>query len=276
MSIITLTTDFGYNDSHVASIKGAIYSQLPEVTLVDISHDIEPFNLLQAAYVLGTCFQSFPKKTVHIVGVDALYYEDTKPLAVEVDDHYFICNDNGIISLITSEIAPSEIVEITINKYEKSQYLIRDLFIPVACYLANGGKLNVIGQKRTNIKELVSLRPTEKQEDNTLIGMIIFVDNYGNVITNIREKQFYSFGKKRNFTIYARNHKFDKIFENYTDIVTDFSQEISFHGNKLAIFNSAGNLQISLYKSNQNTVGGASSLLGLAVGDMVRVVFEKI
>ncbi len=274
MGIITLITDFGLDDFHVASLKGAIYSQLPEVTLVDISHQVMPFDLVQTAYLVKNSYRDFPQGSVHIIGVDALPYPHVKPLAAEVNGHFFICNDNGILSLILGEVIPDELVEITTDKYEEIQFLVKELFVPAACHLAKGGKLNLLGRKVEIYKELTQPRPVEKTEDNSLTGMVIYIDNYGNVITNITKEQFSRFGKNRNFIISARNVQISEIKNKYTDILEADSDENNYHGKVLAIFNSSGYLQISMYKSNLRTVGGASSLMGLDIGTNIRVVFS--
>ncbi|MDR1877390.1 MAG: SAM-dependent chlorinase/fluorinase, partial [Flavobacteriaceae bacterium] len=110
MGIITLTTDFGLDDFHVASLKGTIYSQLPEVTIVDISHQIMPFDLIQTAYILQNSYKNFPKGTIHIIGVDALPSPYVKPIAAEINGHFFICNDNGILSLTAGEFIPDQLI----------------------------------------------------------------------------------------------------------------------------------------------------------------------
>ncbi|MDR3273588.1 MAG: SAM-dependent chlorinase/fluorinase [Flavobacteriaceae bacterium] len=275
MAIITLTTDFGENDFHTSSLKGAIYNRMPEAIVVDISHQVAPFDLLQTAYLIRNSYRDFPKGTVHLIGVDALPNPLEKPIAAEINGHFFIANDNGILSLIAGEFAPDEIIEITINKYEDFHFLAKELFVPVACHLARGGKIGLVGRKMDFYKELTLLKPVENIDNNTITGMIIYIDNYGNVVTNISEKLFYQFGKRRNFTFFVRNEKYMEIKNKYTDVVEDFSQEIKYHGRTMALFNSSGYLQVSLYKSNLKTVGGASSLLGLEVGVNVRVVFEN-
>ena len=108
MSLITLTTDFGTKDHFVGAVKGAIYSELPDANIVDITHHITPFNITETAYILKNTYKSFPDKTIHIVGVDSELSVDNKHIAIELDNHYFICPDNGLISMIASEINPSQ------------------------------------------------------------------------------------------------------------------------------------------------------------------------
>ena len=100
MHIITLTTDFGIKDHFVSAVKGAIYTQLPEARVVDISHEISPFHITEAAYIIQNAYKSFPKGSIHIIGIDSELHPENKHIAVELDDHYFICANNGLISLI--------------------------------------------------------------------------------------------------------------------------------------------------------------------------------
>ncbi len=105
MAIITLTTDFGEKDHFAGAIKGAIYSELDEIKIVDISHSVSPFNISEAAYIIQNAYSSFPKGTIHLIGIDSELSPENKHIAVKLDDHYFICANNGIMSMICAEIA---------------------------------------------------------------------------------------------------------------------------------------------------------------------------
>ena len=109
MSLITLTTDFGLKDHFVGAVKGAIYTELPEARIVDISHNITPFNIAETAYVLKNAYKSFPEGSIHIIGVDSEINEETNHIAIKLDNHYFICPNNGVISMIASEFRPEKI-----------------------------------------------------------------------------------------------------------------------------------------------------------------------
>lgn len=273
MPIITLTTDFGFKDPFVASVKARIYRELPDAVVVDISHGISPFDIAEAAFVVKNTYKDFPDGTIHIIGVDALLSPNKKPIAALIDEHYFIGTDNGILSLISAEIAPKELVEISIPQVQnESVFPTRDIFVPVACHLARGGKLSVAGQKLKSIKEISALKPAVK-DDKMIIGTVIYIDNYGNAITNISEKIFSKTAKKRNFRISYRNHEFTKILRNYNEVVNNFDNEAGFYGAGMAIFGSSGFLEIAVYKSNPQTVGAASTLYGLKKGSEIRVEF---
>ena len=104
MSIITLTTDYGLKDHFVGALKGKLLSEYPEVTIIDISHHIDPFNIAEAAYIIGAAYSSFPKGTVHLIGVDIELNENNQHIAMQWNDHYFICADNGILSMLVQII----------------------------------------------------------------------------------------------------------------------------------------------------------------------------
>ncbi len=276
MALITLTTDFGLKDHFVGAVKGAIYSELPEARIVDITHEITPFNIAETAYILKNAYKSFPKGTIHIIGVDSELSIQNKHIAILLDEHYFICPDNGIISMIASEINPTKIVEINIHNHIESSFPVLDVFVKVASFIARGGKLDVIGKATEDYKKMVEIQPKVNQEKTIIVGGVIYIDNYGNVISNISKKMFNDIGKDRPFKITARRYTFETINNQYNDIVNFDSADIrAFDGKKLALFNSADYLEIAIYRSNLKTVGGASTLLGLRYRDRITVEFTN-
>jgi len=108
MSIITLTTDYGFKDHFVGALKGKILSQNEEAVIVDISHKVDQFNISEASYIISAAYNSFPKGTVHIIGIDIELKEDTPHIAMEWNDHYFIAADNGILSMLIQKIKPQK------------------------------------------------------------------------------------------------------------------------------------------------------------------------
>ncbi len=276
MSIITLTTDFGTKDHFVGAVKGSIYNELAEARVVDISHHITPFSVTQTAYVLKNAYKNFPKGTIHIIGVDSEISVENRPVAILLDGQYFIGCDNGILSLITNEIKPEKMVEITIPEPEEYQFAILGRFIKVACHIARGGMLEVIGKQIDEIKQIFEIQPFVNSEQNQILGSVIYIDNFGNVVSNIGKSLFSSVGKGREFEIVARNYQFTKVYKRYNEVV-DYSIPIEKRqddGKRLALFNSANFLEIALYRSNLKTVGGASALLGLNYRDPITVKFN--
>ncbi|MCL8007538.1 S-adenosyl-l-methionine hydroxide adenosyltransferase family protein [Gelidibacter japonicus] len=277
MAIITLTTDFGEKDHFVGAIKGAIYSELDDVKIVDISHSVSPFNVLEAAYILQNAYSSFPKGSIHLIGIDSELNPENKHIALKLDDHYFICANNGIMSMICNEIAPDKIVEINIHDKTSTNFPVLDVFVKVACHIARGGTLGVVGKVITDIKPIKNLNPFVNEDQSQIIGSVIYIDNYGNVVTNIRRKFFEQAQKGRSFEISARSYKFKEIYNKYSDIVNFETPEEQRQdeGRGLVVFNSSNYLEIAIYKSDLATVGSASSLMGLKMRDTVTVNFLK-
>ncbi len=277
MAIITLTTDFGEKDHFTGATKGAIYSELPNVKIVDISHRVSPFNISEAAYIIKNAFSSFPRGTIHIIGIDSEINIENKHIALKLDGHFFICANNGIISMICAEISPEKIVKINIHNAIQTSFPVLDVFVKVACHIARGGTLDVIGKPITieNIKPIKNIVPYINEDKTKIIGRVIYIDNYGNVITNIKRKFFEILQKGRNFEITVRHYKFKTIYNKYSDIVNfDIPEEKrNNEGRGLVVFNSSDFLEIALYKSNPETHGSAASLMGLKVMDTISIDF---
>ncbi|MEM9001488.1 MAG: SAM-dependent chlorinase/fluorinase [Bacteroidota bacterium] len=275
MAIITLTTDFGYKDHSVAALKGTILNALDDVTIVDISHNISPFNIQECAFVLKNAYQSFPKGSIHIVGLDAERSPENQHIVVEVDGHFFVSANNGVISLITSEVSPQKVVELHIPNVTNTPFPVLDVFVPAACHLGRGGKLEVIGKPIQNLKELKEFEPRVENQGQTIYGNVIYIDNYGNVVTNIQKTLFEAYRNGRDFEIIARSYKINSIYNNYNGII-NFQlgrTQRKGPGDLLALFNSSGYIELAIYKSDLNTVGGASTLLGLSYRDTITINF---
>ena len=279
MAIITLTTDFGEKDPFAGAVKGAIYSEMSDARIVDITHSISPFHIPEASYIIKNAYKSFPEGSIHIIGVDAELTPENKHIALKLDGHFFICADNGIMSLLISEINPEKIVEINIHDAIATNFPVLDIFVSVACHISRGGTLDIIGKSITSIKELQHLRAQPNELNTQITGYVIYIDNYGNVVTNITKNLFETVGKGRPFTINARSLKLKNIYKNYSEAI-DFSiekqQRFDDEGKKLAIFNTSDYIELAMYRSNPQTTGGASSLFGLTYMDMVTVTFEKL
>jgi S-adenosylmethionine hydrolase len=276
MSIITLTTDFGIKDYAVGAVKAALMTAVESIQIVDISHEVSPYNQTECAYILKNAYHVFPKGSIHIIGVESELTPENQHIAVLFDGHYFIGGDNGIMSLIMDGLKPEKVVVINIHNNVVSSFPVLDVFVHVAAHLARKGKLEVIGKPIDQIKELTELNPVINIQKNQIIGSVIYIDNYGNIVTNITKKIFSEIGKTRSFTIYARTVKFTKIYSTYSEAI-DFSLPPSKRaedGKKLALFNAAGHLELAIYKSNPKTVGGATSLFGLEYRDSITIIFD--
>jgi len=275
MSIVTLTTDFGLRDHSVAAIKGALYKELEDIRIVDVSHEVSPFNSIEASYVIKNAYKHFPKGSVHIIGVDSELTPENKHIAVHLDGHYFICANNGIISLIASEVKPDKIVEINIHNTIETNFAMMDVFTKVAGHIIRGGTLEVIGKPIPELKSHKLIEPQLNEKHDKIIGHVIYVDNFGNVITNIKRTFFESVAKGRSYVIRGRHVQFKAIYESYSGAI-DFNlpaNKRSEEAKKLALFNSSGFLELAIYKSNPKVYGGASTLYGLEPMDTITVDF---
>jgi len=283
MSIITLTTDYGLKDHFVGALKGKILSEFIDAKIIDISHDIDPFNTTEASYVIGAGYLGFPKGTVHLIGVDLERNKENQHLAIEWNGHFFICADNGILSMLTQKIVPQKIVTINIHDRLPTDATDLDVFVTVACHLAKGGLLNVIGKEIKTMKEVTEIQPVIATDGNSIKGYVIYIDHFGNVVTNISKGLFMETAKGRPYEIilnknvrYQNKNTIKNIWPKYSDIAISEKYPVKYYeGDKMAIFNEAGYLEIAIFRSNPNSVGSASSLLGLHYRDEVTVVFGK-
>ncbi len=276
MNIVTLTTDFGTKDYFVSATKAALFSEVNDIKIFDITHQISPYNITEAAYILKNAYKSFPKGTIHLIGVDSELTPENKHLVMLFDGHYFIGADNGIFSLIINGKIPEKIVNVNIHKNIISSFPILDIFVKIAGHISRNGKLEIIGKVINSMLELTNVNPVINNLKNKIIGSVIYIDNYGNVVTNITENIFKDIGNSRKYTIIARTIEFKKIFNMYSEainfnIVKEKREE---DGKKIALFNAAGHLELAIYKSNPSTVGSASTLFGLNYRDTVTILFD--
>ena len=253
---------------------------MADVTIVDISHHVNPYDLSEAAYIIRNSYEEFPDGTIHIIGINALSTPYQKPICALINHHYFICADNGILSLICQKNQPEEIYEIT--AYPEgidSLFPMKNCFVPVACHLARGGVPALLGNKRTEMKQLNELKPIYR-DDKYIIGNVIYIDHFGNVVSNISKDFFDEIAQDRKYKILLRQKDFSMtditvIYEHYNEVVQDFNKEVQAFGRTLCLFNSAGFLEVTLYKSNPTISGGANQLMGLKKNDTITIEFEN-
>jgi S-adenosylmethionine hydrolase len=275
MSIITLITDFGYKDYFVGALKGKILSEQKDVVIVDISHEIDLFNTLEASYCIEAAYSNFPKGSIHIIGVDSERVGDTPHIAMQWDDHFFICADNGILNTLIQKKNPQKIVAITIHDRLNTNVSDMDVFAAVACHIARGGLLHVVGKEISSLKSVSVLTSSVSDNLSEIKGQIVYIDSFGNCVTNISQKQFNDIGRGRKFEIIIKSKKLNRIHKNYSDFpVSDSKQLKDLEGDFLALFNENGYLEIAIYKSNPKTVGSVSSLLGIHFRDSIFVKFK--
>lgn len=258
---ITLTTDFGLKDSYVGTMKGVILRIFPGATLIDITHQITPQDLLEAALIVGSAYRYFPRGTVHLVIVDPGVGGDRRPLVVTGSEHAFVGPDNGIFSHLM-EADP----EARFREIRESRYLLpgisdtfhgRDLFAPIAAYLARGVDPAEFGPE---IAEPIPLEaPNPRIWGDQVRGEVIHLDSFGNVVSNITRRQFEGAVQGRAFSIELNGKKVDRISRTYSD------QE---RGRTLALFNSHDLLEIAVRE------GRADRRLGAGKGDTILIQID--
>lgn len=258
--IITLTSDWGLRDHYIASVKGALISRLRDVRIVDISHHISPFNLKQGSFVLRNAFPAFPKGTIHIVAINTEESEESPHIALLNDGHYFIGTDNGIFTLMF-DVLPEKIIELEIP--QDSGYFTfstRDRFVKAAVHLAKGDPMEELGNLRSELNALISMKP--QIDGNTIAGRVIYIDNYENIFLNISYTELEDTGHKRKFALNIKGRKYpvNQLRTAYTDVPP---------GEIVVIPNSTGFIEIAINSGN------AASLLGLHTDDVVLIEFEN-
>ena len=236
MSIITLTTDLGTRDNYVALIKAYLLKHAEHAKIIDITHEIDKYNLQQAAYIFGNAFYEFPKDTIHVLAIKSANLKHTTNLVVRYKEQYIICPDNGLFSLFYDG---GEAVFYVLDKklYPESILYPRDTLSKAAVDLANGKFLNDIAEETTEYLQALNFQPTSSPD--SLIGKCIYMDSFGNVITNITKYFFEQERKGRKFTIHLPNIRIQEISTNYDEVSS---------ADALALFNSSGHLEIAVNK----------------------------
>ncbi|HEY9117167.1 MAG TPA: SAM-dependent chlorinase/fluorinase [Roseivirga sp.] len=251
MTLITFTSDFGLSDHYVAQSKARILTEYPDANIIDISHQTKPFDLADIAFVISSTYQDFPKGTIHFIGGDSGNTKNQHYLFAEIEEHFFVAPDSGVLSLI-SEKTPSSIVRLNIeeNAYREIPGIVGKI--------ARGEKLESLGTPITEYKQYLKRKSRATKKE--ISGHVIHVDHYGNLITNI---------EKIDFDILSRNRKYSISFgrEQVTGI-QQFTNEVD-PGDVFIIFNDGGQMMIGI---NQ---GSGSQLLGMEYDSPVIIQFEE-
>lgn len=274
MSIITLTTDYGIKDHFVASVKGKILTALPDAQIVDISHCIDLYSIANASYVLFGAYKNFPKGTIHMVLVEAEMFDQTSFLLTRFDGHYFLTANNGAITLLAN---PDDVTEIIDLDIPGSCADTVSLYTHIAVQLSKNGDFEELGTKIAyeDCELLVELRPKVAEDENSIKGAVIYIDHYGNAVTNISRDLFERVRKQRKFVINAVRYRISRINEFYADFNTQVKSLREYEGDMLFIFNDLDFLQMSIYKSDLDNVGNARTMFGISYRDSVIVEFME-
>jgi S-adenosyl-L-methionine hydrolase (adenosine-forming) len=247
MPLVTLTSDIGNQDYLVGAVKAQLLKINSEFQIVDISHNIPPFNYPQAAYVCRSAFQHFPDYSYHIIMVNLFEKKPEQLLLAFHNNQYLLCADNGLLPMILNE-KPEMVIGVALDKQAiKNTIYCTQMMGKVINQLVNGEPITDIGNAEPSFIEKNALKPL--LGDNWIEGQIIFIDNFENVIINISRDEFERQRKGRSFKIvFKRDEVIDRISESYADVN---------EGEKLALFNSAGYLELAINKGN------AAGLFGL-------------
>ncbi len=265
MSIITLISDFGVNDEYVGVMKGVILSINPAAIIVDITHHIEPQDLIHAAYIIKHSFKYFPEGTVHVVVVDPGVGSDRAIIALEMTGHIFLAPDNGTLTLLMDEGNIGSIVRVEDSRYflesVSRTFHGRDIFAPVAAYLSKGIGIKALGVpiNKIGLKRLF-VEHASISDSGELVGAVVFIDRFGNLITNIDEKSLDKFCKacnKKRLEFRIGQNKIIGLSKSY---------ESALPQNPLAIIGSRGYLEIAV------NCGNARSYFMADRGDTVTVL----
>jgi S-adenosylmethionine hydrolase len=267
MSIITLLTDFGIQDAYVGVMKGVILSINPSAVVIDVCHDVDPQDLIGAAYLINSFYRYFPKGTIHIVVVDPGVGGDRAIVAVELAGHIFLSPDNGVLTLLMDEKESDGAVRVENPHYFLSTvshtFHGRDIFAPVASHLSKGIHFDQLGPSLTP-QDLVRLDISKPylSGKNELLGSIISIDRFGNCISNIDEnrlKEFIQTGTEKTLEIKVDKNVIKGLSQNYLDAAP---------GYPVAVIGSFGFLEIAI------NYGNASRRLKVSKGDIVTLTLS--
>lgn len=254
MPIVTLSTDLGLQDPYVGIIKGAILKRCPDVHLIDITHNINPFDIVQAAWVLRQSFREFPEDSIHLVNVNNANRFPDYFILFREKGHYFVGPDNGLFSLTFEE--PIE-KAYSIPCDEPDRFPLKTCFARAVAHIAAGKPLNEIGPPVAEPESRISLHPVTSRTG--IQGHVVHVDHYGNAILNIHQTLFERIAEERDFALYFKTHEpLRRICSYYADVAI---------GEPLCWFNSGGFLEIAV------NMGRAAELLGLKRENPVQIDF---
>jgi S-adenosylmethionine hydrolase len=261
-TIITLTTDFGYKDPFIGIMKGVILNINPVVQIVDITHGISPQNVIEAALSIEMSFTAFPHKTIHVIVVDPGVGSSRRPILVVTDYHYFVGPDNGVFSQIFNLTERLTVIHITSEHYfmpqRSSTFHGRDIFAPVAAWLSRGINVSNFGDTITDYVTIPVPLPVMPAK-NTIEGNVIYIDHFGNAITNIKAQKIEDlFGSNIEGRLKVTVKGKEAPLKNYYSQAED--------DGIYSLINSFGYLELFVRNGN------ASSNFGTAVGEKVNVI----
>lgn len=264
VNLITLTTDFGLQDPFVGQMKGAILRRNLRARIVDLTHAIEPHNILAGAVTIRSSYHSFPKGTVHMIVIDPGVGSQRKIIALQADDHIFIAPDNGALTFLMRDRMIQAVHRINNRSLFPDEISAtfhgRDIMAPVAAALADGMPLHEVGPKIT-VEECVQLDiPPTQFDENGITGRVIHIDRFGNIRTTITAFTLAQYQPANFAGIFIGAHAINAISTTYSDAEP---------GELLALIDSGGHLEIAVNRGN------AANTTGCTIGDPVTVVMNR-
>lgn len=258
--IITLTTDWSNSDYYIGAIKAKVLAQVPNTQIVDISHNIESYSIAQAAFIIKSTFNNFPKASIHIIAVDSEPDENGKILIIEHSKQYFILNDNGAAGLIFDSKPKKTVLVETGFAFDGASFTEYSIYTDIAIFILKGGDISQLGDTESKYKKVPELLP--QLESHLINGEVIYIDSFGNAITNIHKNLFREKINGSSFEIFLNSnfYKSDKIHNSYKQVKK---------GEIISIFNSLGLLEIAIREGN------ASQLLSLKRKSEIRIKYES-
>lgn len=256
MALVTFLSDFGDKDFYVPSVKAKMLSINPQLSIIDISHNIAVFDIAHAAFILRSTFREFPKGTVHLVAINTTGSHTHGYIGVKLEEHIFLGPNNGVLSLLADQ-DPGIMVQFADIHVKDSTFPAKDILAPIAAKVASGAAIHDFGGPLTNFRKLMSRHP--KATKQQIIGNVLRVDRYGNLITNIRRDLFEKLNPGK-FTIEFGRETVERLHQGYDQVEP---------GDCFAFFNSVDLLEIGINH------GHGGELLGLKYDSVVYINFES-
>lgn len=253
--LLTLTTDFGREDFHLPRLKAHLLAAYRQLQLVDISHEVPPYDIVRAAFIFNRCWAHFPQGTIHLISVNDFYQPRGRFLAIRHDRQFFVGPDNGIFSLIFGQMPRDTFV---LDGYTQKDALSA-IYARAVAHIAHGKPFQEIGLPATRFTERLAFQPVIGP--SYIRGAVVFIDRYANITTNISRDLFEEVGRGRGFQLLIkRMDPIDGLSFRYHDVP---------EGEKLCRFNSDGLLEVAI------NLDRAATLLGVQIEDMVQVDFME-
>ncbi len=269
MPLITLTTDFGEKDPDLAFLKARIFQEVPGAQIIDITHQLTPFDTEEAVYILKNSLNFFPKKTIHIIAFNSEITPDNQALAIQTDNYFFLAHDNGIIPEILGK-TPFKAFKLSVPIYER----MLSYHIEAIKKFSTDAFPTLFSEEVKELKKINFPNPVIKYEGNKvkqIFPRVIYVDHYGNAVFNLKFDEFEQYRQNRSFKIYTDFDIFEKLNQAYHDITANEPGGIA--GKAGIHFNNFGHLEIFVNGSNQYS-GGANNLLGLTKNSQIKIIFD--